>query len=200
MSERKGLWVLLTFSLALNFAFVAVWVYHYFFVRPALQAQTDGGLQRFEALSLTDEQRGQILAAQQVLRQSIQEARGRSAEAREKLADLMAAPESDPETLRVIRRDIDDSEGEVHQLVVQHLLHVRSTLTPEQREQFGHILRERMRGGPPTQRGMSRRQGRQGPREHPGAPLRGEPDRGPEPRDRRERPDTMDREPMEESM
>ena len=194
MGKRKGFAVLLIFSLALNCAFVGAWVYHYFYVRPTFPPETvqraeaeaeaerpvGAGWRRLEALNLTDEQRRKLTAEHIALRQQISEARRRSRAACEKLLDLLAAPESDPEALIAVQEEISVEEAEMQRLVVKQLVRMRDTLGHEQMLKLRRMLRPMH---PPYRRSMRRH--------NPGRPEEVRPHEGhesPEPPEMQEHP------------
>jgi len=164
MNKRKVLPVLLVFSLALNSAFIGAWAYHYFFVRPVLREQMLRAARperhamagALAELNLTGEQRRRLMAGRVALRRGIEEPRRRAEVAKERLLDLLAAPEADPEALKAAQQEIAADRAEVLRLVFEHLLRVRDVLSHEQRVEFREMLRGMRgphRGAPHGQRG-----------------------------------------------
>jgi Spy/CpxP family protein refolding chaperone len=180
VDKRKGLSVLFAFSLALNCAFIGAWVYHFFFVRPAIRARM---LERAGAegrvigdgladLNLTEEQQRKLAAQQAALRLEIQDVRSRTDAARERLLDLLAAPEPDPEAVKAAQQEIAAGQEEVRRLVFDHLTRAREVLTPEQWGKLQRMLRD-MHGPRPEPMRRMRRSPREGP-PPPGQPGEGQ--------------------------
>ena len=156
MDKRKALPVLLVFSLALNCAFIGAWVYHYFFVRPVVREQVLREARRerppiavaLAELDLSKEQRRRLMAEHAALRRGIEEPMRRAEAAQEKLLDLLAAPESDPEALKATQDEIAAAQAEMRRLVFENLLRARDVLDYRQRAELRRMLRG-MRGPHP---------------------------------------------------
>lgn len=140
--------------------------------RNAGQAAHGGEREVARWLSLTSEQEQKLQAADPsfesdrlALHQELDAARD----------DLIAVLEkdsaSDQEILAKVERTID-IDARLERRVVQHLLKVRTQLTPQQRRQLFEVSAEQIRqapgygrghGGPPSGRGASQGRGRGGP-------------------------------------
>lgn len=148
MDKRKGLSVLLAFSLALNCAFIGAWVYHYFVVRPALRTQTQQQTASgrpamplaLEALNLSEEQRRRLAAEHVALRSEIETVRLRSDASRERLLEMFAARDSDPQALQAVQEEIAADQAQIRQLVFEYLVRARDVLNDEQRAKLGRML------------------------------------------------------------
>jgi len=149
---RKGLTLLLIFSLALNLAFVGVWGYHVFYVRPRLPGGRLWLAPPIQAgwpppaLGLRDEQRERMLAEQRRFRREMQVIQAEARRNSEELLDLVLAPQPDLEAIRARQREIEAKRSELQARVVKHLLSLKGTLTPEQQKRLIWMLRMRARG------------------------------------------------------
>ncbi len=98
---RKGLELLLVFSLALNLAFVGVWGYHWFYVRPELEKRSAPVWQTQQGtLNLTNGQRQHMRERWGQLRKTVGGPKEELEAKRTRLIELLAAPEPDMEAIR----------------------------------------------------------------------------------------------------
>ena len=139
---RKGLELLLVFSLALNLAFVGVWGYHWFYVRPELEKRSAPVWQTQQGtLNLTNGQRQHMRERWGQLRKTVGGPKEELEAKRTRLIELLAAPEPDMEAIRTCQRQIAVHERRVRELTVKHLMELNKVLTPEQRQTLLRMIR-----------------------------------------------------------
>ena len=155
---RKGLELLLIFSLALNLAFVGVWGYHWFCVRPELATRAAPVWQTQQGtLNLSGEQRERVREQWGELRRRVGGLNEELAGRRRQLLGLLAAPEPDMEAVRAFQRDIALEEGKVRDATIEHLLELRKVLSPEQREKLLRMIQRGVHRQPGQVRPQYRR-------------------------------------------
>ena len=158
---------LIVASVALNLAFVGVWLAH------AISAGVGGELAPsppatpgriwcplHEKLNLTDEQWEQIEPRLKEFRQSAQSVCQNVSQLRLEMVELIAAPTPDLEAIAAKQEEIQAGQRKMQGLVIGHLLAEKEILTPEQEERLFTMIREQSgcdRGGPMMMRGPSHR-------------------------------------------
>jgi periplasmic protein CpxP/Spy len=149
---------LIVASVALNLAFVGVWIAH------AIPAGVGGELASsppatqgriwcplHEKLNLSEEQWERIEPRLREFRQSAQSVCQDVSQLRLELVELIAAPTSDLEAIASKQEEIQAGQRKMQGLVIDHLLAEKEVLTPEQRERLFTMIREQSgcdRGGP----------------------------------------------------
>ena len=138
---------LIVASVALNLAFVGVWLAH------AISAAGVGGelapsppgriwCPLHEKLSLTDEQWEQIEPRLREFRQSAQSVCDTVSQLRLEMVELIAAPTPDLEAIAAKQEEIQAGQQKMQGLVIGHLLAEKEILTPEQEERLFTMIRE----------------------------------------------------------
>jgi len=155
MNKQKWMLVALTASLALNSAFVGAWAYHFFYVRPAIIEQSTrqaGGAigstvswAQWAERNLSPEQRSSIAREHRAMRQELAGRAVRVKDAQERFFALLAEPQADREAVKTATESIALEEREMRRLATEHMLRVRSALTPQQRRALAQMLRQRWR-------------------------------------------------------
>lgn len=158
---------LIVASVALNFAFVGVWLAHAIPAGvggelapspPATQGRTWCPLH--EKLNLTDEQWEQIEPRLKEFRQSAQSVCQNVSQLRLEMVELIAAPTPDLEAIASKQEEIQAGQRKMQGLVIDHLLAEKEILTPEQEERLFTMIREQSgcdRGGPMMMSGRPHR-------------------------------------------
>ena len=149
--------ILIVASVALNTAFVAMWIVH---AAPP-QARIEGTGQRatqhtiwcplHRELGVTEEQWVQIEPRLREFQAAVGKLRQQTSAKRSEVIDLIAAKESDAEAIRAKQDEILATKRSIQGLVVDHLLAEKQVLTPEQQQQLFEMLRNRTgcADGPP---------------------------------------------------
>jgi Spy/CpxP family protein refolding chaperone len=101
----------------------------------------------FRVLSLTEVQKGAIVARRQQLMAQRELTSARLGELRGRLADALAQGEAGRPRIDGVLAEMEAAQRDYQRAVVEHLLAVRETLTPDQRPVFGRMLGERLREG-----------------------------------------------------
>jgi len=140
---------LIVASVALNLAFVGVWLAH------AISAGVGGELAPsppatpgriwcplHEKLNLTDEQWEQIEPRLREFRQSAQSVCDTVSQLRLEMVELIAAPTPDLEAIAAKQEEIQAGQQKMQGLVIGHLLAEKEILTPEQEERLFTMIRE----------------------------------------------------------
>lgn len=177
MERHRWMSVVLVFSLSLNFAFIAVWVYHVSYVRPLLReraaqqsqagpSQTGAGC---EWLNLREDQARKLTALKRDVRPGIMQLRRDAEEAQDRYLQLLAEPNPDPEAVQQALEQIATLQAGFRRNAFRGLKRFHDMLDPEQQAQ----LRGRLR---PQRQGQGGRPANM--RDRPGPGMR--PRRGPE--------------------
>lgn len=144
-------------SVALNVAFVAMWIAH---AAPS-QARPEETGQRttqhtiwcplHRELGVTEEQWAQIEPRLREFQAAVGELRQQTSARRSEVIDLIAAEEPDAEAIRSKQDEILATKRSIQGLVAEHLVAERELLTPEQQQQLFEMLRNRTgcADGPP---------------------------------------------------
>jgi len=147
---KNALTLLLIFSLALNFAFAGVWVYHKYYVQPRLlemRPQTHEFTSRpwvEHALGLRGPQRDRVRAEYSRFQKKMREIRTRAERNHKELFDLLAAPQPDREAIQKCLQRIAADRQEMQELVVEHLLAIKGMVSTEQGNRLIETLRRRL--------------------------------------------------------
>jgi hypothetical protein len=188
MWKEKWLPVVLTFSLALNFAFIAVWGYHHFYVRPLLQEKLGKPAEgpehvfqslppalrrdRLKALNLTPEQQQKLSAEIRELTKRIAPLLEKTRLQKERYLSVLATPKSDKQAIEQAERELATEQDGIRRLIFEYLGRFRNMLTEEQLREWTRMMREPHGYPPAPMRGRPApsRAGPYGPRRDP-APL-----------------------------
>jgi Spy/CpxP family protein refolding chaperone len=101
----------------------------------------------FRHLKLSDAQRSAILARRASLMESRAASAARLGELRGELATALSEGDAGRARIDVVLASLERAQHDYQRSVVEHLLAVRETLTPEQRPVFERLLGERLRAG-----------------------------------------------------
>jgi Spy/CpxP family protein refolding chaperone len=145
-------------SVALNAAFVAIWIAYAAASQPHSQQTGETTTQEqaiwcplHRELDVTEEQWAQIEPRLTEFQAGVAELRQRVQAIRPEVIDLIAAEEPDLEAIRTKQDEILATKREIQGLVVGHLIAEKQVLTPDQQTQLFKMLREQSgcRVGPP---------------------------------------------------
>ena len=165
--HNRALWLVLVASLAFNAgvgATVGVRAYN----RYAGHSPSDGphrpgrGPRMLQDLDLTEEQRTQLRAAREGLRERHQQLGETIRAETDILADLLTAAEPDRETIASQVSKLAELREQLDWDLVDHLLDIRHMLKPAQYEAFDEVIRHTLhrggkgRHGPGGPRGLHR--------------------------------------------
>ena len=157
---------LIVASVALNLAFVGVWLAHALpsgvggelaASRPATQGRIWCPLH--EKLDLTDEQWERIEPRLREFRQSAQSVCQNVSRLRLEMVGLIESPTPDLEAIAAKQQEIQAGQRQMQGLVIDHLLAEKEVLTPRQEQQLFTMIREQSgcdRGGPMMMSGRQR--------------------------------------------
>ena len=187
LAERKGRRadmvkklssIVLVFSLALNMAFVGVWSYHRFYLRPRRRrARPRRGRGRFRhrrgdkrhapraELALEPRQRRAVHKARRELKKKMGGIGRRIAERREELFELLQQPDPDRKSIKKRVKALNEIRSELTWATVQHILDLKEFLEPEQERRLLEMIRERTDGHGSVLRDFDGR--KKCPRSHP---------------------------------
>jgi len=147
-------------SVALNLAFVGVWLAHA--IPAALDKEGAAASPKnknmgriwcplHQQLNVSDEQWEQIEPRLKEFRESAQSACQHVNKLRLEMLELIAVPTPDREAIAAKQKEIQAGQRKMQGLVIGHLLAEKEILTPEQEERLFALIRERsggpMRGG-----------------------------------------------------
>jgi Spy/CpxP family protein refolding chaperone len=146
VSRRNLLWSFLIISLAFNAGFGTT-----FGVRSYRHPGRGGGpgpgapCQGFrDRLNLTAEQEARMNAARERLFLQVAEVRRRLAAERETLGSLLAASEPDRNAIGLQLDRITELQRQLQQHVIDHVFEEKEVLSPEQREAYNEVIRQRV--------------------------------------------------------
>ena len=144
--RQKWLLYGLLFSVAINVAAVGTLVYYWVgpHGRPPAGPHRPhrGGFE--QALGLSPEQKVKLDSLRAKYFRSLRPLRRQLHEERRALTDLMEEATVDSAALKKHVERIADLQAKMELLTVQHVREMSSVMTPEQREEFHRLLRERM--------------------------------------------------------
>ncbi len=135
-------------SVALNLAFVGVWLAHAIPAGMGKEAAsppvTSGRIwcPLHERLKVSDEQWKRIEPCLKEFRQSAQSVCQDVSKLRLELVELIAAPTPDLKAIAAKQEDIQEGQRKMQGLVIDHLLAEKEVLTPEQRERLFTMISE----------------------------------------------------------
>jgi Spy/CpxP family protein refolding chaperone len=174
---RKAINLLLIFSLALNFAFVGVWGYHRFYVRPRMKRimENRGEDPRFEErLGLEPEQKEKLKQQNREFREAVRKVEQKVQRKRQELFELLQQPNPEEGAIEKCLEEIAQARKQMPRYTVRHMLKLKELLTPEQQRKLMRLMQSRMhRHRPWHERGMRRDAGDERPGRMHG-PGRGE--------------------------
>lgn len=132
------------FSVALNVAFLGSYVYRMLTPAPTFA---------YEELRLSDAQRARMMSSRDRFIARIDQIGDGIIGLHTKLIDAIAADPVDQSAIRAAIDDIRTQQQSMQGTVVEHLLEDKTILSPDQRQQFFAILKQRVRSqgmpGPP---------------------------------------------------
>lgn len=137
-------------SVALNAAFVAIWIAYAAAAQPQPQQAGEATSQHHaiwcplhRELDVNEEQWAQIEPRLTEFQAAVGELRQQTSAKRSEVIDLIAAEEPDTEVIRAKQDEILATKRSIQGLVVDHLLAEKEVLTPEQQQQLFQMLRNR---------------------------------------------------------
>jgi Spy/CpxP family protein refolding chaperone len=95
-------------------------------------------------LGLSDEQAAQWKPLREKFQTSLARLRPALQSKRAELVQLVGAPEPDRERIEAVAREIQALQAELQKECIQHLLHEKKILTPEQQRKFLDAVRARL--------------------------------------------------------
>lgn len=142
--------LLVVLSVALNVAFVGVWVAHL----AAARMDSDEGrcvpgdsgfvwCPLHRELNVTPEQWSQIEPRLRTFRAEADEICGQIRSARSEIIDLLAATDTDMEAVRAKQENVFAGKRKMQSLVIRQLAAEKEILSPQQRKQLFEMLRSR---------------------------------------------------------
>jgi Spy/CpxP family protein refolding chaperone len=149
MMWKRTKWYLIVVSVALNVAFVAMWIAH---------GATRGGIPHeadpqatqhtiwcplHRELGVTDGQWQQIEPRLREFQAAVGDLRHEVDARRLEVIDLVAAEEPDGESIRAKQDEILATKRKIQDLVAEHLVAEKQVLTPSQQQRLFGLLRER---------------------------------------------------------
>ncbi|NLS94952.1 MAG: periplasmic heavy metal sensor [Planctomycetaceae bacterium] len=146
---KKSIPYLIVGSVALNVAFVAMWVAH---AAPVHRGEGQADLQAGQEavwcplhreLKVTEEQWAQIEPRLQEFQASVAEACQQADTIRADVIGLIAADEPDVDAIYARQDELLATKRQIQRLVVDHLLAEKEVLTPEQQQRLFTMLRDR---------------------------------------------------------
>jgi len=180
---KKAKLLLIILSVALNVAFVSVWVTHALgphlrFAGPCPQRRghTPARCPLYQKLGASEKQRQQIEPRWLEFQESSRALCRQISRLRLEIIDLIAAPEVDHEAIRAKQEQILAGQRKMQELVIAQLLAEKQVLTPEQQKELFGLIRQRsgcpghgpLRGPGPMNgragKGVGRRRRGPGPR------------------------------------
>jgi Spy/CpxP family protein refolding chaperone len=148
---------LIVMSVALNVAFVGMWIAH---AAPSRARPEETGQRAAQhriwcplhrELGATEKQWAEIEPRLREFQAAVGELCQKTDAIRSEVIDLIAAEEPDTETIRVKQDEILATKRSIQGLVVDHLLAEKEVLTPDQQTRLFEMLRDRTgcTSGPP---------------------------------------------------
>ena len=134
---------LIALSVGLNLAFVGLWAIH---AMPGCRSRGDREevwCPLHRQLGATPEQWREIEPAMLAFQARAREFCGEAGRLRLELIELLAAETPDKEEIAKKQAEIHERQRRMQELVVEHLLQTRETLTPEQRKTLFDMLRRK---------------------------------------------------------
>ena len=160
--------MILIFSLAVNFAFAGVWMYHRFYLsrrseRPRWEHREDGDRRRHRDKDRDwhrddgdgfEKKLPGLLGRDRQHWKEVGKLRHALMQEHQKLFDLLSDEKTDREAVDECLNRIADLRDQMQRGVVEHVLSVKKELGPEQSEKLMHFLRKKALG--PGGRGRHR--------------------------------------------
>jgi Spy/CpxP family protein refolding chaperone len=146
---KKSRPYLIVASVALNMAFVAMWIAH---AAPLQPGPEESGARAAEEsiwcplhreLKVTDEQWAKIEPRLRDFQASVGDLCQQTDTMRSEVIDLIAADKPDVDAIYARQDEILATKRQIQRLVVDHLLAEKEVLTPEQQQQLFTMLRDR---------------------------------------------------------
>ena len=144
---KKTKLLLILLSVALNVAFAAIWAAHMLHGR---LCGSDGPEQGegvscplHRRLGTTEAQWREIEPRLSEFRKTARAVCGEVSRARAELIDLLAAADPDPEAVRAKQEEILAGQRRMQELIINHLLDEKKSLTHDQQSQLFDLLRRR---------------------------------------------------------
>jgi len=163
---RTAKFLLVVLSVALNIAFVAVWLAHAARCRHESasagvepEQETSVWCPLHRELGVDRQQWQEIEPRLREFQASAGELRQRVGQLRSEVIELIASEEPDLAAIRAKQDEILASKRKIQQLVVSHLLTERETLTVDQQKQLFEMLRNRTGCSGPLMSGRSSGEG-----------------------------------------
>ena len=148
--RRTAKFLLIVLSVALNIAFVAVWLahaarYRHESTRAGVEPEQETSVwcPLHRELGVDGRQWQEIEPRLKEFQASAGELRQRIGQLRSEVIELIASEEPDLAAIRATQDEILASKRKIQQLVVSHLLTEKETLTVDQQEQLFEMLRNR---------------------------------------------------------
>jgi len=141
--------LLVILSVAVNVAFVAMWIRHALATHPGLTGP--GAAKKgdetiwcplHQRLGTSEEQWRRIEPSMEAFRRSSQSLCGSVGRLRLEMIDLIAAPQEDLDAIRVKQEAIFTIQRKMQDLVVEHLIAEKQVLTPEQQSELFGLIRK----------------------------------------------------------
>jgi len=140
--------LLVILSVALNVAFVGVWLAHVAtaqvqsFERPCVPGDGGSGwCPLHRELNVTAEQWSQIEPRLRAFREEADEICRQTSNQRAEIIDLLAAPEANLAAVKAKQEDVLIGQRKMQALVIQQLTAEKEGLTPQQQQRFFDMLR-----------------------------------------------------------
>ncbi len=136
--------LLILLSVGLNVAFVAVWIAHRMPRHHGHFCNGEESSCPFHIrLGVTDPQRQEFEARMIRFRESSQPICAEVQRRRFELIDLLAVPTPDRTAIRAKQDEILDGQRRMQERVIENLLEMKTTLTPDQQKKLFDMIRER---------------------------------------------------------
>ncbi|MDP6438517.1 MAG: hypothetical protein QGH74_02685 [Candidatus Brocadiia bacterium] len=155
MRSNKWMSVVLIFSLSLNFGFMGVWAYHFFYVRPLVRERRGRrgprprpGGPAFADLRLREEQRRRLEAHREATRPQLTKLRAEADLAQEHYLEALSQPDADPQAEQEALEGAVSSQASFRREELRSLKALHDMLDEEQRRALRRVLRRRRGRGP----------------------------------------------------
>jgi len=160
--------IVLVFSLALNLAFVGVWGYHRFYVRPRISRWSDDhefrgpdrpdwdgeddrrkwrkGPHLEEKLELDRKQREAVGKARHELAVRMKKGMMEVQQRREELFELLMRPKIERQRVEAALKELNEARGHLTRATVEHMMELKDVLTDEQQRRLFKMIQEKSAG------------------------------------------------------
>ena len=142
--RRNTVWLVLVASLAFNAgvgATFGVRTYRHYCDGAERAAKRPRAEKFYEGLNLSAEQRAHIDASRKAMMERIGDLHRAYRARNEELAELIAAPETDPAEVQTRLDAMADMRGQIQRQIVDHYLQIKQVLGPEQQAGFDEMVR-----------------------------------------------------------